>query len=57
MELEEYIQKMMEEMANQPKEELGKRQPGERNSYELQRIRNYEERQKDIETLDRILKK
>ncbi len=28
---------MMEEMANQPKEEMGKRQPGERCMYEIGR--------------------
>lgn len=28
---------MMEEMANAPKEEFGKRQPGERCMYEIQR--------------------
>lgn len=31
------IMKMMEEMANQPKEEYGKRQPGEKCMYEIQR--------------------
>jgi hypothetical protein len=30
----EYIIKLMEEMANMPKEELGKRQPGEKCKYE-----------------------
>lgn len=30
----EALRRMMEEMANQPKEEYGKRQPGERNSME-----------------------
>lgn len=28
------LEKMMEEMANSPKEEMGKRQPGELNSFE-----------------------
>lgn len=36
----ERIAKLMEEMAGQPKEELGKRQPGEKCIYELQRIEN-----------------
>lgn len=31
------FQKRMEEMAGMPKEELGKRQPGERGMYERQR--------------------
>lgn len=30
------LQRMMEEMANLPQEELGKRQPGERGTYERQ---------------------
>ncbi len=34
----EAIQKLMEEMANAPKEDMGKRQPGERNAYERQRL-------------------
>ena len=33
----ELLWKRMEEMANQPKEEHGKRQPGERCMYEIQR--------------------
>jgi len=32
------LEKMMEEMANAPKEELGVRQPGERCAYEIQRM-------------------
>lgn len=41
----ENISKTMEEMADAPKEEYGKRQPGERGMYEIQRtIRNDEER-------------
>jgi hypothetical protein len=31
------VLRMMEEMANQPKEEYGKRQPGERCMYEINR--------------------
>lgn len=33
----ERLSKMMEEMANAPKEEYGKRQPGERGKYETSR--------------------
>lgn len=33
----ENLQLIMEEMANQPKEPLGRRQPGERCMYEIQR--------------------
>jgi hypothetical protein len=33
----EKLQQMMEEMANAPKEEYGKRTPGERCMYEIQR--------------------
>lgn len=33
----ENLNKMMEEMANAPKEEYGKRQPGERGMYETKR--------------------
>lgn len=40
----EAIGKMMEEMAHQPREEMGKRQPGERNMYELQNQKEYEKR-------------
>lgn len=32
--------KQMEEMANAPKEELGKRQPGERGKYEVSRTQD-----------------
>jgi hypothetical protein len=32
--LVDYLNKLMEEMANAPKEDFGKRQPGERNTYE-----------------------
>lgn len=35
-----FYEKMMEEMANAPREEYGKRQPGERCMYEIQRIEN-----------------
>lgn len=43
---EELIQlgRMMEEMANAPKEEYGKRTPGERGMYEIQRsLENFSE--------------
>lgn len=40
----EFLEKLMEEMANAPREELGVRQPGERCMYEIQRRENYEER-------------
>ncbi len=33
----ERMLELMEEMANAPKEEMGKRQPGERCTYEIQR--------------------
>lgn len=33
----EKLQKMMEEMAGAPKEEMGKRQPGEKGMYEIRR--------------------
>lgn len=36
----ELYAKMMEEMAHMPREEMGKRQPGERNMYELQNEKN-----------------
>lgn len=36
----EFLEKLMEEMANAPREEMGKRQPGERGMYERQRIEN-----------------
>lgn len=38
------LQQMMEEMANAPREEYGKRQPGEKGMYETQRKLNVEER-------------
>lgn len=40
----EKLEKLMEEMANAPKEEYGVRQPGERCMYEIQRRENFEER-------------
>lgn len=36
IDVSEYMKKM-EELANAPKEEYGKRQPGERGMYEIQR--------------------
>jgi hypothetical protein len=33
----QHINDLMEEMANQPKEEMGKRQPGEKCAYEIKR--------------------
>jgi hypothetical protein len=36
----EKLEKIMEEMANAPREEMGKRQPGERCMYEIQRKEN-----------------
>lgn len=38
----EKLSKLMEEMANVPKEEYGKRQPGERGMYEIQRLKTRE---------------
>ena len=38
----EQIERIMEEMANAPREEMGKRQPGERGMYEIQRRKNRE---------------
>lgn len=37
----ENLNQMMEEMANAPKEPIGKRQPGERGMYEIQRREDY----------------
>jgi len=34
----EKLSKLMEEMTNAPKEEMGKRTPGERGMYEIQRL-------------------
>ena len=36
------IEKLMEEMANAPKEEMGKRQPGEKCMYEIYRKERFD---------------
>lgn len=44
------MNKMMEEMAGKDKSEFGKREPGERGMYELQRLENAKERLNRKET-------
>lgn len=45
----EKLIEQMEEFANAPREEYGKRQPGEKGMYEIQRLNNYAERLRESE--------
>ncbi len=49
----EQISKLMEEMANAPKEDFGKRQPGEKCMYELESRKRYEEQKDEERTISR----
>lgn len=45
---QELFEKMMEEMANAPREEMGKRTPGERGGYERQNIERARDRYTEL---------